>query len=275
MAEALFRNGNQAGALERYYAAVEADHDYLEAWTQIGCLHAAQGELPWALDAFSIALSVHADYPDAHWHLADVLVQLGRPEEAVAHWQKYLEYDRRGPWADQARQRLKAEISEAARDAVTVVQCRNVHCAGIRRPVRQCPIDVERARRHRGRARQRHPTRQRSVSLRHRTASLFWGWAATDLPGVDVRMVRIGRTIDIATPASSRWRKNKASILPIARPASPSSVSNCSICCSVNGTAGMRCGRGRRMHLLSLRADDPLRRVRPRELCSDIDPDFL
>ena len=30
---------------ERYYAAVEADHDYLEAWTQIGCLHAAQGEL--------------------------------------------------------------------------------------------------------------------------------------------------------------------------------------------------------------------------------------
>jgi tetratricopeptide (TPR) repeat protein len=118
MAEALFRSGNQAGALERYYAAVEADHDYLEAWTQIGCLHAAQGELQWALEAFSIALSVHADYPDAHWHLADVLVQLGRPEEAVAHWQKYLEYDRRGPWADQARERL-AGISDPTADAET------------------------------------------------------------------------------------------------------------------------------------------------------------
>ena len=71
-------------------------------------IHAAKGELESALEAFSIALSVHADYPDAHWHVADVLVQLGRPDEAAAHWRKYLEYDRRGPWAEQARQRLKA-----------------------------------------------------------------------------------------------------------------------------------------------------------------------
>lgn len=109
LAEALYRNGNHEGALERYYAAIESDHDYLEAWTQIGCLHAGQGELQSALDAFSIALSVHADYPDAHWHMADVLVQLGRAADAKAHWQKYLEYDRRGPWADQARQRLEED----------------------------------------------------------------------------------------------------------------------------------------------------------------------
>jgi tetratricopeptide (TPR) repeat protein len=108
LGEALYRSGNADGALERYYAAVEADHDYLEAWTQIGSIHAAKGELESALEAFSIALTVHADYPDAHWHVADVLVQLGRPDEAAAHWRKYLEYDRRGPWAEQARQRLKA-----------------------------------------------------------------------------------------------------------------------------------------------------------------------
>jgi tetratricopeptide (TPR) repeat protein len=108
LAEALFRAENQEGALERYYAAVEADHDYLESWTQIGCIYAGKGELQSALEAFSIALSVHADYPDAHWHVADTLVQLGRPQEAAAHWRKYLEFDRRGPWADQARQRLIA-----------------------------------------------------------------------------------------------------------------------------------------------------------------------
>jgi tetratricopeptide (TPR) repeat protein len=108
LGEALFRAGNQDGALERYYAAVEADHEYLESWTQIGCIHAARGELQPALEAFSIALSVHADYPDAHWHVADILVQLGRPDEAAAHWRKYLEFDRRGPWAEQARQRLEA-----------------------------------------------------------------------------------------------------------------------------------------------------------------------
>ena len=108
LAEALFRAENQDGALERYYVAVEADHEYLESWTQIGCIHAARGELQSALEAFSIALSVHADYPDAHWHVADILVQLGRPDEAAAHWRKYLEFDRRGPWAEQARQRLEA-----------------------------------------------------------------------------------------------------------------------------------------------------------------------
>jgi tetratricopeptide (TPR) repeat protein len=118
LAEALYRDDNQAGALERYYMAVEADHQYLEAWTQIGCLHAAQAELESALDAFSIALAVHGDYPDAHWHIADVLVQLGRPDEAVAHWQKYLEFDRRGPWADQARQRL-GQMSDPAPEATT------------------------------------------------------------------------------------------------------------------------------------------------------------
>ena len=38
-----------------------------------------------------------------------------RADEAAAHWRKYLEYDRRGPWAEQARQRLKA-IGEAPDD---------------------------------------------------------------------------------------------------------------------------------------------------------------
>jgi tetratricopeptide (TPR) repeat protein len=116
LAEALFRAENQDGALERYYAAVETDHEYLESWTQIGCIYAGKGELQAALEAFSIALSVHADYPDAHWHVADTLVQLGRSQEAAAHWRKYLEFDRRGPWADQARQRLRA-IGEAASGA--------------------------------------------------------------------------------------------------------------------------------------------------------------
>lgn len=107
LAEALYRQGNAEGALERYYAAVESDHNYLEAWTQIGCLHAERGELESALQAFRVALDVHPDYPDAHWHLAEVLHQLGRSGEAVPHWETYLRFDSRGPWADQARQRLE------------------------------------------------------------------------------------------------------------------------------------------------------------------------
>jgi tetratricopeptide (TPR) repeat protein len=107
LAEALVRAGRTEAALERYYAAVEADHNYLEAWTQIGSLLAARGDLEPALDALQLALSVHADYADAHWHVADVLARLGRAEEAAVHWRSYLEFDTRGPWAEQARQRLE------------------------------------------------------------------------------------------------------------------------------------------------------------------------
>lgn len=106
LAESLYRVGNSQGALERYYAAVEADHTFLESWTQLGCLHAEQGELQTALDAFGVALDVHPDYPEAHWHTADVMQQMGRTEEAAEHWAAYLKFDSRGPWAEQAGQRL-------------------------------------------------------------------------------------------------------------------------------------------------------------------------
>lgn len=106
LAEALFRRQNLSGALERYYVATELDHNYLEAWTQLGCVHAELGELDSAINAFRIALDVHSDYPDAHLHLAEALRSSGKTEEAIPHWQTYLRFDHRGPWADAARQRL-------------------------------------------------------------------------------------------------------------------------------------------------------------------------
>jgi tetratricopeptide (TPR) repeat protein len=106
LADALYRTGNPAAALERYYAVVEADRKYLEAWTQIGCLHAEREEYDAAVSAFRIALDLHPDYPDAHLHLAESLHACGRVEDAEPHWHRYLEFDRRGPWADLARQRL-------------------------------------------------------------------------------------------------------------------------------------------------------------------------
>jgi tetratricopeptide (TPR) repeat protein len=106
LADALYRTGNAGAALERYYAVVETDRKYLEAWTQIGCLHAERDEFDAAVSAFRIALDLHPDYPDAHLHLAEALHSLGRGDEAEPHWRQYLEFDRRGPWADLARQRL-------------------------------------------------------------------------------------------------------------------------------------------------------------------------
>lgn len=111
LAECLYRLGHARPALERYYCAVEHDHDYLEAWTQLGCLHAELGEADQALDAFRIALDVHADFPDANFHVAELLAAQGRFEEARPHWETFLKHHPRGPWADLARQRLETESS--------------------------------------------------------------------------------------------------------------------------------------------------------------------
>ena len=65
-----------------------------------------RGRLEEALSAFGVALEFHPEYPDAHRHKAALLDSLGQPEEAKLHWQTYLQYDQRGPWAEEARQRL-------------------------------------------------------------------------------------------------------------------------------------------------------------------------
>lgn len=111
LAEALYRSGNLAGAFERFHVAVELDQHFLEAWTQLGCVAAELDQPQSALDAFDIALQSHADYPDAHFHKAELLNRLSRSAEAVPHWQAYLAQDQRGPWADVARQRLNAAAS--------------------------------------------------------------------------------------------------------------------------------------------------------------------
>ena len=110
LAESLYRSGNLAGALERFHIAVELDPQYLEAWTQLGCVAAELDQTQSALDAFDIALQSHADYPDAHFHKAELLSRLNRAAEAIPHWQAYLIHDQRGPWADVARQRLEADV---------------------------------------------------------------------------------------------------------------------------------------------------------------------
>ncbi len=107
LAEALYRQGNSQGAIERYYIAAELDHNYLEAWTQIGCILAERGQFGPAVEAFDIALDIHPDYPDVHLHKAETLYQAGRWPEAVLHWQKYLEFDQTGPWAEATLKRLE------------------------------------------------------------------------------------------------------------------------------------------------------------------------
>ncbi len=108
LAECLYRQHHLEAATERYYVAVECDHQYIEAWTQLGCVLEERDLKEEALSAFGVALEFHPEYPDAHRHKAALLDILGQTEEARAHWETYLKYDQKGPWAEEARARLES-----------------------------------------------------------------------------------------------------------------------------------------------------------------------
>jgi len=52
-------------------------------------------------------VEVAPDYADAHFNLAGALARAGRGDEAVAHWQRYLDLDAGSPWARIARAHLE------------------------------------------------------------------------------------------------------------------------------------------------------------------------
>ena len=108
LADALYRAGRVEAAIERYYCAIESAPDFIEAWTQLGCLQSELGQHESAEQSLITALSVHPSNPDALLHYAQLLEQTERDVEAAWQWQKYLEHDSRGPWADHARSRVSA-----------------------------------------------------------------------------------------------------------------------------------------------------------------------
>lgn len=115
LADALYRQKKTDAAIERYHVAVELDHKFLEAWTQLGCVLSEVNELVDAQSAFQIALDLHPDYPEVHFHMAGVLQQLGQTEAAARHWTRYLEFDQRGPWAEIARYSPGRSISDGSK----------------------------------------------------------------------------------------------------------------------------------------------------------------
>ena len=107
LAELLYRAGDLTAARERYYAAVELDADHLEARSSLGCLLAELGEHELALAALEGVLRQQPDYADAHWHMAGVLEEAGRPADARRHLRAFLALAPESPWAALAREKLE------------------------------------------------------------------------------------------------------------------------------------------------------------------------
>jgi len=106
LAELLYRAGDLTAARERYYATIEIDPDHLRARTSLGCVLAELGDHELALAALEGVLRQEPGYPDAHWHIAGVLRDVGRPQEARHHLAMFLALAPESPWAALARDML-------------------------------------------------------------------------------------------------------------------------------------------------------------------------
>ena len=106
IAELLYQIGDLPGARERYFMAVELDEAFVEARANLGCVLVESNQAELAISAFEGALLHHSEYPDVHFYLAGVLDQVGRTEDAIIHWQQFLDLAPKSPWAEEARDRL-------------------------------------------------------------------------------------------------------------------------------------------------------------------------
>lgn len=106
LAELLYRAGDLTAARERYYATIEIDPDHLRARTSLGCVLAELGDHELALAALEGVLRQEPGYADAHWHIAGVLRDVGRPQEARHHLAMFLALAPESPWAALARDTL-------------------------------------------------------------------------------------------------------------------------------------------------------------------------
>jgi len=87
LGELLYRDGQIEAARERYFCAIEIDETFVEARTSLACVLAETGRADLAIAALQGVLSLHQDYPDAHYHLATLYEELGQADEAASHWE--------------------------------------------------------------------------------------------------------------------------------------------------------------------------------------------
>lgn len=105
--ELLFRQGDLAGARERYYTAIELDDTMVEARAALGCVLVELDQIALAISAFEGALEHHPDYADVHFQLARALQVAGEDMQALKYWTRFTELAPTGPWADEARSQIQ------------------------------------------------------------------------------------------------------------------------------------------------------------------------
>jgi Tfp pilus assembly protein PilF len=101
-----FRQGSEEEAISLYKKALSIDPEQPEAQYNMGYVCLDKGELDQAVRFFEGAVLGDSQFADAHFYLALSYETLGSKEKARPAWERYLELEPTGTWADIAREHI-------------------------------------------------------------------------------------------------------------------------------------------------------------------------
>lgn len=104
---ALFQMGQIDEARDAFYAAVQLEPLNGILRYNLGCVLEEQGELEEAIRHLQRAARAMPAHADVHFNLALAYEKTKERQLARQHWTLYLRHAPNGPWAEQARARLK------------------------------------------------------------------------------------------------------------------------------------------------------------------------
>ena len=104
---ALYQVGRIDEAQAAFQAAVRLDPENGISRYNLGCVLEERGKIGEAIEHLRHAASVIPDHPDVHFNLALAYEKRGQRASAREQWMLYLRYAPTGPWAEQARSRLR------------------------------------------------------------------------------------------------------------------------------------------------------------------------
>ncbi|MGA8223604.1 MAG: tetratricopeptide repeat protein [Candidatus Acidiferrales bacterium] len=112
---AYYQMGQLSDARAAFFNAVQLDPMNGISRYNLGCTLEELGELDEAVEHLERAARAMPAHADVHFNLALAYEKRGERRRAREHWVFYLRYAPNGPWAQQARARLKQYSSGRAR----------------------------------------------------------------------------------------------------------------------------------------------------------------
>jgi tetratricopeptide (TPR) repeat protein len=106
---ALVRLGRDTEAIDAIEQAVVLDPRETEAWMVLGYLHGRRNRLLQALPCYDRVIAAQPDFASAWFEKASVLAQLGRGDDAIAGFERFLEL---APAGDGQRSEAEKRIEE-------------------------------------------------------------------------------------------------------------------------------------------------------------------